>query len=55
MEPNFQTFTYEGIVVVEVDVVEDTTSISLNTLELELHSTKITAGETVIRLDCSPR
>lgn len=48
MEPNFETFTYEGIVVVEVDVVEDTTSISLNTLELELHSTKITAGETVI-------
>lgn len=49
LEPNFKTFTYEGTVVVDLDVVEDSTSISLNTLELELHSTKVISGDTVIR------
>jgi aminopeptidase 2 len=31
-----------------LDVNEDTTSISLNTIDLKIHSTQVTAGETVI-------
>lgn len=49
LEPDLKKFTYEGTVIVDLDVVEDTTSISLNTLELEIHSTKILSGEQTIR------
>ncbi|EAT88547.2 hypothetical protein SNOG_03342 [Parastagonospora nodorum SN15] len=48
LEPNFEDFTYEGTVVIDLDVKEDTTSISLNTNELKIHTTKITAGDQVI-------
>lgn len=48
LEPDFKKFTYEGVVVIDLDVVEDTTSISLNTLELEIHSTKVMSGTTTI-------
>jgi aminopeptidase 2 len=44
LEPNFKDFTYDGHVIIDLDVVEDTTSISLNTLELKIHSTKILSG-----------
>ncbi|KAL8690648.1 MAG: hypothetical protein Q9224_004361, partial [Gallowayella concinna] len=44
LEPNFEKFTYEGEVVIDLDVKEDTTSISLNTLELDIHSTRISVG-----------
>lgn len=44
LEPDFKTFKYAGHVIIDLDVVEDTTSISLNTLELEIHSTKIISG-----------
>ena len=33
LEPNFETFEYEGKVVINLDVVEDTKSISLNTID----------------------
>ncbi|KAF1943430.1 hypothetical protein EJ02DRAFT_421276 [Clathrospora elynae] len=48
LEPDFENFTYEGTVTIDLDVVDDTTSISLNTNELTIHSTKVTAGEQVI-------
>ncbi|KAB8302634.1 hypothetical protein EYC80_006002 [Monilinia laxa] len=48
LEPDFKKSTYEGTVIIDLDVAEDTTSISLNTLELEIHSTKITSGSEVI-------
>ncbi|KAF2083851.1 hypothetical protein K490DRAFT_69381 [Saccharata proteae CBS 121410] len=44
LEPNLETFEYEGKVVIDLDVVEDTTSISLNTLDLKIHSTEIHSG-----------
>jgi aminopeptidase 2 len=44
LEPNFESFKYEGTVSIELDVVEDTKSISLNTLELNIHQTTITCG-----------
>lgn len=49
LEPDFKKHTYEGTVIIDLDVVEDTTSISLNTLELEIHSTKVTSGSEAIR------
>ncbi|KAL1611048.1 Aminopeptidase 2 mitochondrial [Nothophoma quercina] len=48
LEPDFEKFTYEGEVTIDLDVAEDSTSISLNTNELKIHSTKITAGDQVI-------
>ena len=44
LEPDFTTFKFAGTVIVDLDVVEDTTSISLNTLELDIQSTKILSG-----------
>lgn len=48
LEPNLETFKYDGIVEIELEVVEDTKSISLNTFEIEIHDTKISSGSTEI-------
>ncbi|KAI7426727.1 hypothetical protein KC336_g6217, partial [Hortaea werneckii] len=53
LEPNFETFKYEGTVVVDLDVTEDTKSISLNTYEIDVQETKVTAAGTLI--SSSPR
>jgi aminopeptidase 2 len=50
LEPDFENFTFEGTVIVDLDVVEDSTSISLNTLEIDVHSTRILSGSQTIRL-----
>ncbi|KYK54383.1 aminopeptidase 2 [Drechmeria coniospora] len=48
LEPDFEKLTFDGTVVIDVDVVEDSTSISVNTLELEIHSAKISSnGQTI--------
>ncbi|KAH7264907.1 peptidase family M1-domain-containing protein [Fusarium redolens] len=48
LEPNFETFKYEGTVVIDFDVVEDSTSIALNTVEIDIHETLVEAnGATV--------
>lgn len=48
LEPNFEDFTYNGFILIDLDVVEDSTSISLNTLELEIQNTKILSGSDLI-------
>ncbi|KAF2474722.1 uncharacterized protein BDR25DRAFT_311156 [Lindgomyces ingoldianus] len=48
LEPNLEKFTFEGKVIIDLDVIEDTTSISLNSTELKIHSTKISCGDEVI-------
>jgi len=48
LEPNLETFKYEGTVTIDLDVVEDTKSISLNTFEVDIHETKVTSGSTVV-------
>jgi aminopeptidase 2 len=53
LEPNFETFKYEGTVVIDLDVVESTSSISLNTLDIDIHETKVLSGSNVIT--SSPR
>ncbi|KAH7131928.1 peptidase family M1-domain-containing protein [Dendryphion nanum] len=45
LEPDFETFKYNGTVEIDLDVVEDSTSISLNTTELKLHSATVSVGE----------
>ncbi|KAK4230468.1 putative mitochondrial aminopeptidase 2 precursor [Podospora fimiseda] len=48
LEPNFTKFTFEGTVKIDLDVAEDSKSISLHTLELDVHSAKLsTGGQTV--------
>ncbi|QDS67523.1 hypothetical protein FKW77_002279 [Venturia effusa] len=48
LEPNLETFEYKGTVVIDLDVVEDTTSISLNTLDLNITSSKVSSGSKLI-------
>ncbi|KAF1998041.1 hypothetical protein P154DRAFT_536680 [Amniculicola lignicola CBS 123094] len=48
LEPDFDKFTYDGTVVIDLDVVDNTTDISLNTAELKIHSTTVLSGEQVI-------
>jgi aminopeptidase 2 len=50
LEPDFKKLTYEGTVIIDLDVAEDSTSISLNTLELDIHSIKVISGSQTIRL-----
>lgn len=49
LEPDFKKLTYRGTVVIDLDVAEESTSISLNTLELDILSTEILSGSTTIR------
>jgi aminopeptidase 2 len=61
LEPDFKKLTFDGTVVIDLDVAEDSKSISLHTLELDIHSSKITSGGQVVRsvsaasLQCSQR
>ncbi|CAM1502388.1 Fc.00g043720.m01.CDS01 [Cosmosporella sp. VM-42] len=53
LEPNFETFEYEGTVVIDFDVVDDTTSIALNTVDLTIHETTVEASGATV--SSSPR
>ncbi|KAK3341528.1 peptidase family M1-domain-containing protein [Lasiosphaeria hispida] len=44
LEPDFKKLTFEGTVVIDLDVVDDSKSISLHTIELDIHNAKITSG-----------
>ncbi|KAK3715670.1 Aminopeptidase 2 mitochondrial [Vermiconidia calcicola] len=48
LEPNFETFKYEGEVTIDLDVMEDTTSITLNTIDIDIQETKVTSGSSTI-------
>ncbi|KAK4560957.1 Aminopeptidase 2 mitochondrial [Recurvomyces mirabilis] len=48
LEPNFETFKYHGTVTIELDVLEDTKSVSLNTYDIEIKETQVTAGDRTI-------
>jgi aminopeptidase 2 len=50
LEPDLKAFTFDGTVVIDLDVAEDSKSISLHTLELDIHSAKITSGGQTVRL-----
>lgn len=48
LEPDFEKFTFEGKVVIDLDVVNDTNSVSLHTLELDVHSVKVSGDGSVV-------
>lgn len=49
LEPNFKKLTFDGTVVIDVDVAEHSNSISLHTLELDIHNAKISSNGQTIR------
>ena len=44
LEVNFEKFTFDGTVIIDLDVTKDTDSVSLNTLDLEIHDTSVYAA-----------
>ncbi|KAL2841267.1 peptidase family M1-domain-containing protein [Aspergillus pseudoustus] len=48
LEPNFETFKYDGTVVIDLQVVEDTTSVSLNSTEIDIHTATVSAQGSVV-------
>lgn len=54
LEPDFAKLTFDGTVVIDLDVAEDSKSISLHTLELDIHSAKVSADGKVVRYVLPP-
>ncbi|KAI1189063.1 peptidase family M1-domain-containing protein [Nemania serpens] len=48
LEPDFEKFTFEGKVVIDFDVQEETQSISLHSIEIDIHSAHIKSGGAVV-------
>ncbi|KAL4893852.1 peptidase family M1-domain-containing protein [Aspergillus ambiguus] len=48
LEPNFEAFTYDGTVLIDLQVAEDTTSIALNSNEIDIHSAIVSAQGSVV-------
>ncbi|KAI0176375.1 peptidase family M1-domain-containing protein [Hypoxylon sp. FL1284] len=48
LEPDFVKYTFEGKVLIDFDVREETKSISLHTIEVDIHSAQIKSGETTV-------
>ena len=48
LEPNFQNFTFDGNVTIDLDVVEESKTISLNTLNLDIHKTSVASDGSTI-------
>ncbi|KAI0842175.1 peptidase family M1-domain-containing protein [Hypoxylon sp. FL0890] len=48
LEPNFEKFTFEGKALIDFDVQEESKSISLHAIELDIHSAHIKSGETIV-------
>lgn len=44
LEPDLGKLTYDGTVVIDLDVADDSKSISLHTIDLKLHSAKVSSG-----------
>ncbi|KAI1083155.1 peptidase family M1-domain-containing protein [Whalleya microplaca] len=48
LEPDFEKFTFDGKVLIDFDVQEETKSISLHTVEIDIHSVHIKSGDSII-------
>ncbi|KAH8715028.1 Aminopeptidase 2, mitochondrial [Beauveria bassiana] len=48
LEPDFDKFTFNGKVVIDLDIVEDSSSITLHSLEIGIRAVNITSGGTEI-------
>jgi len=49
LEPDFKDLTFKGHVIIDLDCVEETKSVSLHTRELEVHNVKVGANGATIR------
>jgi aminopeptidase 2 len=49
IEPDLEKFTFEGSVTIDLDVAEDSTKISIHTLELDLHKVSVSSGGAKLR------
>lgn len=49
LEPDLEKFTFDGKVVIDLDVEENSSSVELHTLELDIQSAKVSSGGVVIR------
>ena len=48
LEPDFEKFTFEGKITIDLEVAKDSDSISVNTLELKIHNTTVHADGVVL-------
>lgn len=48
LEVDFDKFTFEGTVVIDLDVAKDSNTISLNTVDIDIHSTSVHADGVLI-------
>ncbi|KAM0739212.1 hypothetical protein ACQRIT_006949 [Beauveria bassiana] len=48
LEPDFDKFTFNGKVVIDLDIIEDSSSITLHALEIGIRAVNITSGGTEI-------
>ncbi|KAL1866911.1 hypothetical protein VTK73DRAFT_4458 [Phialemonium thermophilum] len=48
LEPDFEKLTFDGTVVIDLDVADDSKSVSLHTLELDIHNAKISSDGQII-------
>jgi len=48
IEVDFEKFTFDGTVIIDLDVAKDSTSISLNTVELDIHTTEVHADGVLV-------
>ncbi|KAF9883397.1 Aminopeptidase 2 mitochondrial [Aspergillus nanangensis] len=48
LEPNFEKFTYDGTVVIDLQVAEDSNSICLNSNEIDIHSAIVSSQGAVV-------
>ncbi|KAM0819377.1 hypothetical protein AB5N19_05192 [Seiridium cardinale] len=48
LEPDFEKFSFKGTVLIEFDVKEETKSIALHSLEIDIHSAHIKDGDKIV-------
>ena len=49
LEPDFNSFTYAGTVVIDLDVVDESKSISLHSVDIDIHGVTVSSSEQTIR------
>jgi aminopeptidase 2 len=54
LDPNLTDFTFEGKVIIEIDVVEDTSSVSVNSHEIDIHNVRVSADGKEVRYVNTP-
>jgi aminopeptidase 2 len=52
IEPDLEKFTFEGKVAIDLDVAEESKSISVHTLDLKLHEVKVESNGSKIGYGC---